>query len=320
MTCPGKKENEGTKNVMNNIIKAFQRGRYAINLGKDEQARVRKVFQGHGLSIDKNEHIQMVLDDSAFKNLQWMVVLTDKKIYWNLKNSRAELRTGDTLVQSSGPGNVNLKDLKTASVLVQNSSGGMVIHIIDGESKWIRITLKWFENDEVLKILFYYYLSRFVDNYNPVTTANNERYETYLKARRGRTISVIPLVYDIFNHAIIAVLLLGIIFLRFLPGVNFINPERVILFSVVVKLLGVIFRYRKSAYMNALLIILISCSVILPGIFSRVDSRYIWLGYAALSTLFSVFDFDRIFKYLVIIAVFASAAALFLQMFLGPLV
>ncbi|MDR3247270.1 MAG: hypothetical protein LBT39_00665 [Treponema sp.] len=305
---------------MKNILETLQRSRYVINLDDEDQARVRKIFQENRLPISGNERIQMVLDDSAFKNFGQVVVLTDKKIYWNLKSSHVELRTGDTLGATSGPSSISLKDLKAASVFVQNTSSGMVIHIIDGENKWIRITLKWFENDETLKMLFYYYLSRFVDNYNPSSQPNEERYGNYLKAHRGRSISVIPLVYDIFNHAIIAVLLLSMILPRFLHGNTFAGTEKILFLSVVVKLLGIIFHYRKSTYMNALLIIIIAGSFILPDTFIHIDNRYLWLGYAALSTLFSLFDFDRIFKYLVIVLVILSVAALFLQFFyLGPL-
>jgi hypothetical protein len=301
--------------MMNDMLKTIQRSRYIFDrdLAEGEKARIKK-----DLSIGKDETIQAVLDDSAFKNLKQIVALTDKKIYWNTKQAHAELRTGDTKIQTGGPSQIKVADLKTASVFVQNTSSGMVIHIIDGENKWIRITLRWFENDEPLKMLFYYNLSKYCPGYSPNYRVNEERYGAYLKAHRGRTISVIPLIYDIFNHAIIAVLLISLILPRFFPGITFINTEKVVLFSVAVKLLGIIFRYRKSAYMNALLIVTVACSFILPNIFPRIESM--WLGYAGLSTLFSVFDFDRVFKYLIIVVVIVSVVALFLQVFFGPLV
>jgi hypothetical protein len=306
---------------MNNFVKNLQRSRYVFRLDPEAEARVKKDF-----SIADGETIQAVLDDSAFKNLKQGVVLTDKSIYWNIKNSHTESRSGDTVIKfggsssgSSGRSNrIAVSHLETASVFAQNSSSGMVLHIID-EDNWIRIPFKWFENDESLKILFYYYLSKFSRKYDPKYGANEERYAKYLKEHAGRTVSVIPLLYDIFNHAIIAVLLLSMIIPRFFQGKFFAETEKILFLSVVVKLLGIIFRYRKSAYMNSLLIVMISYSLVLPDIFPRVDKLYIWISYAALSTLFSVFDFDRVFKYLVIALVIVSTVALFLQFYLGPL-
>jgi hypothetical protein len=262
----------------------------------------------------------MVLDDSPFKNLKQGIVLTDKKIYWNVSRAYSELQGGGTAITAKGPGSVMAEDLKTVSVFVQNTSSGMVIHMIESD-KWIRLTLKWFENDEALKILFYYYLSKFAGNYSPNHEANEERYTRYLKEHKGKSVSVIPLVYDIFNHALIGALILNVIISRFTGGQGFAENERIIFFSVAVKLLGILFRYRKSALMNSLLIIIISGFFILPGVFPRVNALFAVLSYAASSTLFSIFDFDRIFKYLVFALAIASAAALFLQFFwLGPLV
>jgi hypothetical protein len=262
----------------------------------------------------------MVLDDSPFKNLKQGIVLTDKKIYWNVSRAYSEPGDGESAVTAKGPGSVRTEDLKTVSVFVQNTSSGMVIHMIE-PGKWIRLTLKWFENDEALKILFYYYLSKFAGNYNPNHGANEERYTGYLKEHKGKSVSVIPLVYDVFNHALIGALLLNLIVPRFTGGRGFAENGRIIFFSVTVKLLGILFHYRKSALMNSLLIVIGSAFFILPGVFPRVNAVFLALGYAAASTLFSIFDFDRIFKYLIFALAIASAAALFLQFFwLGPLV
>jgi hypothetical protein len=107
----------------------------------------------------------------------------------------------------------------------------------------------------------------------------------------------------------------------FTGGQGFAAAERIIFFSAAVKLLGILFRYRKSAHMNSLLIIAVSCFLIAPGMFPRIDKQPVMLVYAGLSTLFSVFDFDRIFKYIVFALAAAAVAAFFLRLFyLGPLV
>jgi hypothetical protein len=72
--------------------------------------------------------------------------------------------------------------------------------------------------------------------------------------------------------------------------------------------------------MNSLVIVSVSFFLILPEIFPRIEKLYLYTGYAVLVTLFSVFDFDRIFKYLIIMLAAASALLLFLQFFwLGAL-
>ncbi|MDR2177273.1 MAG: hypothetical protein LBP20_04425, partial [Treponema sp.] len=146
---------------MTGFLKMLRRGRYIVNLDAGETARVKKIF-----SIGEDETIQIVLDESPFKNLKRCVVFTDKKVYWNISRAQGEMRGGETVITTRGPGFVTVENLKTVSVFVRNTSGGTAIHIT-GADKWIRLTLKWFENDEALKILFYYYLSRFVSNYNP---------------------------------------------------------------------------------------------------------------------------------------------------------
>jgi hypothetical protein len=64
----------------------------------------------------------------------------------------------------------------------------------------------------------------------------------------------------------------------FTGGQGFAAAERIIFFSAAVKLLGILFRYRKSAHMNSLLIIAVSCFLIAPGMFPRIDTA----GYACL--------------------------------------
>jgi hypothetical protein len=299
---------------MRNLTKILKRSRYVFNLDDKEKEAVKRIF-----SVDGNEVIQVVLDDSFFKNLERGIVLTNKKIYWNIKGARAELRTGETTVNIAGPGQVNAADLKAASVFVQNSSSGLVIHILD-ESRHIRIPLKWFEVDEPLKILFYYYFSKFVADYNPAHNANKGKYTAFLKTRRGRSISLIPLIYDTINHIVTGLLLAALFLPRLFRGFQFAAAEKVLFVSVLVKLVGILFRYRKSALMNALLIAAASCFLIMPDIFPRIETLYLYSGYAVLSVLFSVFDFDRIFKYLIFALAIVSALILFLQFFwLGPL-
>jgi hypothetical protein len=285
-----------------------------VSLNGREQAAVKKDF-----SLDEDEHIQMVLDDSTLKNLKRGIALSDTKIRWNLKGARAELRGGETLVTTEGPGSVNTADLTGASVFVQNSSSGLVIHIVDS-NRHIRIPLRCFEGGESLKILFYYYLSKFAGNYNPAGEANREKYRAFLKTHRGRSVSLIPLVYDILNHIVTGILLAALFLPRLFPGLRFAAPERVLFFSAALKLLGILFRYRKSALMNSLAIGAVSFLILLPEIVPGIEKPYLYAGYALLVTIFSVFDFDRIFKYLIIILAAVSAFALFLQFFwLGPL-
>jgi hypothetical protein len=300
--------------AMGSLVRILGRSRYVVNLRPDEQAKVTKAFP-----IRPGETIQVMLDDSPFKTLTQGIVFTDKRIYWNLAKAHQELRNAGTLISTRGPGSVAAADLQGASVFARNTSAGMVVHLIDGDTR-IRLTLAWFENDETVKILFYYYLSKFAGVYNPDHEANGERYTRYLREHKGKSISVIPLVYDIFNHAIIGVLLLNLIIPRLTGGRGFAGYERILFFSVAVKLLGILFRYRKSALMNSLLMTVLACSFVLPGIFPRIDTPYMVLGYAGLSTLFSVFDFDRIFTYLIFALAIVSAVVLFLQLFwLGPL-
>lgn len=299
---------------MGGIVEILGRSRYAVNLRDDEKAKIARAF-----SVQRGETIQVMLDDSPFKTLSKGIVFTDKRIYWNLTKAYRETRGGETLTSTRGPSSIAVEDLKNASVFARNTSAGMGLHLIDGTT-WIRFTLAWFENDETVKILFYYYLSKFADNYNPDNNANEERYNQYIKEHKGKSISVIPLVYDIFNHAIIGALLLNLMIPRITGGQGFADHTRILFFSVAVKLLGILFRYRKSALMNSLLMVVLSCSFIVPDMFPRIDTFYVVLGYAALSTLFSVFDFDRIFKYLIFALAMVSAIALFLQLFwLGPL-
>jgi hypothetical protein len=303
---------------MKSLVKALGRSRYVVSLDGQEKAALKKDF-----SLDKDEVIQVFLDDSALKNLKRGIVLSDKKIRWNIKGARGEFRGGETAVSIGGPGSVNTAELKDASVFVRNSSSGLVIHIIDGV-RHIRLPLRCFENDETLKILFYYYLSKFADNYDPSDGVNGERYTAFLKAHTGKSVSLIPLVYDILNHIVTGLLLAALFLPRIFQGLHFAAPERVLFFSAVIKLLGILFRYRKSALMNGLLIASVSSFLILPDIFSGiekpVEKLYLYTAYAVLSTLFSVFDFDRIFKYLIIILAAVSALILFFQFFwLGPL-
>jgi hypothetical protein len=299
---------------MARLMNILGRSRYVVNLDNQEEAAVKKDF-----SLDKDETIQIVLDDSAFKNLKRGIVLSDTKIRWNIKGARCELPGGEKEVNTGGPGSVDTADLKDASVFVRISSSGLVIHIIDG-FRHIRLPLRCFENDETLKILFYYYLSKFTENYTPSNAANEKKYTAFLKAHTGKSVSLIPLVYDILNHIVTGLLLAALFLPRIFPALRFAAPEKIIFFSAVVKLLGILFRYRKSALMNGLLITAASSLLILPDIFPRLEKLYLCIGYAVLSTLFSVFDFDRIFKYLILILAAVSAAILFFQFFwLGPL-
>ncbi|MDR1972922.1 MAG: hypothetical protein LBQ46_13495 [Treponema sp.] len=299
---------------MNKLIAALRRSRYVVNLDNHEKAALKKVF-----SIGPEETIQAALDDSALKNLRRALVLTDKKIYWNIKSAYTELRSGETAVSTSGPGSINTADLKTVSIFTRNAGSGLAVHLIDGD-KHIRFALKWFENGETVKILFYYYLSRFAEDYNPSHDDNRKKYTAFLAAHKGRSISVIPLVYDIFNYLLGGLLLAALILPRFFRGLRFIETEKILFVSIAVKLLGILFRYRKSALMNCLLITALSCFLVLPDIFPRIEKPPVWIGYTVLGVLFSVFDFDRIFKYLVIALAMVSALVLFLQLFyLGPL-
>jgi hypothetical protein len=291
---------------MKSFLKTLGRGRYVVNLDDQEKVVLKKDF-----SLDKDELIQMVLDDSAFTNMKRGIVLSDKKIRWNIKGAREKLRNGEMAAKTSG--SIDTAELKGATVFIQDSSGGLVIHIIDAD-RHIRLPLRCFESGETLKILFYYYLSKFTENYNPSNDANTERYTAFLKAHTGRSVSLIPLVYDIFNHIVTGLILAALFLPRVFPGLRFAAPERVFFVSVLVKLLGILFRYRKSALMNCLLIAAASSFLILPDIFPRIERLYLYAGYALLSTIFSIFDFDRIFKYLIVILAAASALILFLRL------
>ncbi|GHV53528.1 hypothetical protein AGMMS49579_12450 [Spirochaetia bacterium] len=296
---------EFIKNLL--IVKPFKnlrKNRYIVNLDEESKSEIKK-----NLSFDSDEEIFIVLDDSPLKNLKDIVVFTNKKIYWNLKdvNLKSVVDRGEFV--KKGPSSIDVKQLSGVSVFVNNENNSKFIYMIS-EFLQISLKLRYFDYDESLKIIFYDYITNYCGGYNPDKDKNEELYRKYLKEHKEERRNIVSLLFDTCNHLVITGLIISI-FIR----VPVLQIEKIIFFSLLLKFIGIVFKYKKSSDINALMILFVAVYLLVPGFFLGLDKTYVYFGYAGLATLLSVFDFDKIFKYIILILAIISLVLLFLHCF-----
>ena len=253
------------------------------------------------LKIPNKEKILMVLDDSFFINQKQLVVFTDKNIYWNINNAILELKVENTRTKLRGEASIGNKSLNNASIFSRNIKDILVIYIIN-ENVQIIIPFSNFNNESSLTLLFYEHIIKYAGRYKPDNNANEKIFSSISQSNEIVSISMVSIIFNVMSYLMASLFLINIIF-----GFFIVNNEIAIYTILMMKASGLLFGNRKSLYFYLFMIIFT------PLMFYRISNfeplgyeTLLYIVYSILFLIFGIFDFDKIFKYLVFISAIAS--------------
>jgi hypothetical protein len=160
-----------------NIFTRIQKERFIVKFDEDSINYLKDICK-----IPLEENILMVLDDSYFKNLENIVVFTDQKIYWNIKNASMKAKNENTEININGKGVINNKLLNNVSIFSKTEKNIKIIYIISGTIQLI-IPFINFEIENSLTLAFYDYITNHCGGYVPDNTKNEAIFKTISKKK-----------------------------------------------------------------------------------------------------------------------------------------
>ena len=275
--------------IANPILKE----RFIVNL--DEETTK---FLKNKINIPEDEQIKMVLDDSLFKNLNQIVVFTDKKIYWTVKNASMKAINSNTEVNITGQGIVDNKLLSEVSIFSADSKDNIFIYIISNNIQLI-IPFKYFEIANSLTLAFYDYISNHCGGYKPNSSENELIFKKLSKKNAVIKTNIFANVFNGISYIFLLLLLANIILKYY--GQNIITNEKIICGVILSKIISILLGNKKSMYTNLLVFILTYDFIKIPVGYNYTHYNIIYILYIGIILLINIFDFDKIFKYLILI-------------------
>ena len=277
-------------------INYFNKERFIINIDDDEAKSLKAVF-----SIPEKEIILSVLDDSLLKNLKQIVLFTDKKIYWSISN--VYIKTG--LENKKNDNNtircLDKKILKDASIYIKKEKALTLIFLVSENIELI-IPFSYIQNESSLALSFNNYVSKIGGSYKPNYIINQIIYNKLSKTNMIINVNIVSLIFNITSY-LLALLFLANLFTQYFA----LNNERIIYTFVLLKASGIMMGNRKSMYFYLILIII--APLILYWFRNLQTTAYdtsIYILYTAVFITLGIFDFDKIFKHIVLVLSIAS--------------
>jgi hypothetical protein len=300
---------KGINNFIKGIknINPIQKKRFIVN-PNEETAK----FVKNKINIPEDEQIKMVLDDSLFKNLDQIVVFTDKKIYWTIKNASMKAISSNTELNVNGQGVVDNKLLSDVSIFSTGNKDSIFIYILSNNIQLI-IPFKYFEIANSLTLAFYEYISNYCGGYKPNSSENDLLFKKISKKSAVEKTNVFADIFNGISYMFLLLLLVNII-LKF-NGYDIITNEKIICGVILAKIISILFGNKKSMYTNLLVFILTYNFIKIPVEYNYEHYNIVYIIYAGIILLFNIFDFDKIFKYLILILTIISVGYMVLKYF-----
>jgi hypothetical protein len=285
----------------------FHKERFIANIDDEISSYVK-----HTCKISMEEKILLVLDDSYLKNLSQIVVFTDKKIYWTIKNVSLKIKQDNTEIKTTGSSLISNQMLKNASIFSKREKDIKFIFILH-ESMQLIIPFVHFQTENALTLSFYDYISNYCGGYKPDNAKNEIIYKKISKTREIVKINITAKLFYALSY-ITALYLLANVILQYYKYSN-IEHGKIVCVLIILKMLSIILGYRKSMYSNLLLFILTYNLLSFPVVNYSFDGNVIYIIYAGVIILFATFDFDKIFKYFAFILSIVSIGYMFAKFF-----
>jgi hypothetical protein len=289
------------------ITNLFHKERFITNIDEEISSYIKDTCK-----IPMEEKILLVLDDSFFKNLSEIVVFTDKKIYWTIKNASLKIKQNNTEIKTQGHGLVGNQLLRNVSIFSKREKDIKFIFILD-ETVQLIIPFAHFQTENSLTLSFYDYISNYCGGYKPNNTKNEIIYKKISKTNKIIKINIFARLFNFFSYVAALYLIANVILLHYKYS-NIANGK-IVCVLIILKLLSIIFGYKKSMYSNLMLFILTYNLLSFPITNHYFDGNIIFLFYAGVIILFSTFDFDKIFRYLAFVLAIISIAYMFAKYF-----
>ena len=298
---------------INNFVKGIKianpllKERFIVNFDEETIKHIKDK-----VNISDDEQIKMVLDDSLFKNLRQIVVFTDKKIYWTIKNASIKTINSNTEVNVNGQSVVDNKLLSEVSIFSTDNKDNIFIYILSNNIQLI-IPFKYFEIANSLTLTFYEYISNYCGGYKPNSSENELIFK---KLSKKSTVIKTNIFANIFNGIcyIFLLLLLANILLKYY-GNNIITNEKIICGIILSKIISILLGNKKSMYTNMLVFILTYNFIKIPVEYNYAHYNIIYIIYIGVILLINIFDFDKIFKYLFLLLTIISVGYMVLEYF-----
>ena len=163
------------------------------------------------------------------------------------------------------------------------------------ENVQLMIPFSNFNNESSLTLLFYEHVTNYGGKYRPNTTANEKIFSALSQSNEIVSISIAAVIFNLMSYFMAALFLLNLVFDLFI-----VNREIALYTFVLLKASSIIFGSRKSMYFYLMLIILTPIMIYWINSFgSLAYGTPIYIIFSAVFLALGVFDFDKIFKYIV---------------------
>jgi hypothetical protein len=297
--------------IMLNGFKNFQNNHFLVNISDEQSAELRTE-----LAIEADERILLVIDDSLLANLKNIIVFTDKKMYWTMKNAIIKIKREDFFSIVRGSSSISIKELCTASVFEEKNGNNTYISII-GENIQISFTFRNYTNSDALKIVFLDYISNYCGGYNENRGKNEVLYKKIQKKNRSKPGFIISDCFEVCNAVGILFILVKVVLTLFLKKdiMEFVSCKQLIVLTLISKFFSSLFGSRKSVNLVLLMILVLSYIMLIPEFKVFVNTIYFLGMYVALNVIFSLLDFDRIFKIIMIVSAVLALTSLLFEVF-----
>jgi hypothetical protein len=285
-------------------ISLLQKERFIANVDAETADYLKSLCK-----IPKEEQILSVLDDSHFNNLKQVVVFTEKKIYWRVKNASMKEKHDNEECRIDDTGFVITQALSRSSIFVKTSKNIITIFIV-GEDMQLIIPLRRFESEGAVMSAFYVYISNYCGGYKPDNLKNRQIFKKMYKPAKPNIFA------RLFNSisCLIALLLIVNVFIRYNLN-NSITNEKIVCVLIISKIISMVFGYKKSMYSNLLLFISTYYILEISESNNYVNYNIVYIIYAVATILFGMFNFDKIFKYTAFIMAIISIAYMTIKYF-----
>ena len=252
--------------------------------------------------LAEDERILLLIDDSLFRNREYIYVLTNKRLLWNTRKSTVKKHivnktTASSRLEETGPNEIDIKDVGRCSLFIDKYGACNIITIIDEVSQ-VHLYFQNITDIETLKIIFIDYLSNYVNNF-----AYNEQQNLikYKKARRvlsKKHTNPLSLFLNIAAIVIVALMLGEKLFYTSSFIAN--NTVTFTIAALFFKIVSIFLSNKKSFYSNLVAYLFFSFAFYkgytlpVPGIGGNE------LFFFTFSVLFYIIDFDKLLKFITV--------------------
>jgi hypothetical protein len=287
--------------------------RFCINVDADEDLNVvvKKTFS----SIEKDEPILFVIDDSPLVNRKNMVVFTNKRICWNLKSAYLNVTADNTRHETLGPYNIDLAKLSDATIFTHENSRATTIYAIS-KTVQMEIRLRHKLYGDVIGLFFSEKLLSSQAGYNADRKSNAALFKEFVLERKKAAVKKITprgIFAVILGGAnVIVHLLLLAVAIASLAFTELAVPKVPLFIVTLLFCLSNAFFGKKNSASLIFLLISVVCVIFLLGTLAEIpfNMNRLFLIYGILALLLNIADFDKIFKQ--VTGFFAVCAVIFM--------